>query len=32
MHNFMNLPLRTKLVLASLSLALMGAGLLMLAN
>lgn len=32
MHNFMNLPLRAKLVLASVSLVMIGAGLLMLAN
>jgi hypothetical protein len=32
MHNFLRLPLRAKLVLASLSLALLGAGLLLLAR
>ncbi len=32
MHNFLRLPVRTKLVLASLSALLLGAGLLLLAN
>lgn len=32
MHNFLNLPLRVKLVLASASVLLMGAGLLVLAS
>jgi hypothetical protein len=32
MHNFLNLPLRAKLVLVSLSLAMLGAGVLMLAR
>jgi hypothetical protein len=32
MHNFLRLPVRTKLILASLSALLLGAGLLLLAN